>query len=246
MRVRNLILCLTLLLALCTSTVYAADDNVTLNIKFEYGYSHTVIQGGCFAITKIASFDGKKYTILPAYTSYFTKDFNKSEYTTSELVDIALKLKDIPSEVQQTTDENGIASFNITKGLYLVKEINRTGDATKYKLLDPYLLTVTDSIESIPKPLVEKEQEPTTEPPTTTEEPPTETETETPIVPDPEEGDPEISTTPPVNPHNPKTGDYFNIAFTITIMILSASAILVLVVYKKKTDKETEIENKKE
>lgn len=242
MRVRNLILCLTLLLALCTSTVYAADDNVTLNIKFEYGYSHTVIQGGCFAITKIASFDGKKYTILPAYTSYFTKDFNKSEYTTSELVDIALKLKDIPSEVQQTTDENGIASFNITKGLYLVKEISRTGDATKYKLLDPYLLTVTESMESIPKPLVEKEEEPTTtEPPT--EEPPTETETETPIVPDPKEGEPEISTTPPVNPHNPKTGDYFNIVFTITIMLLSASAIAILIVYKRKTENEI---NKKE
>lgn len=113
----------------------------------------TYLDGAEFAIYKVADLSTKggsaDYTLSEEYSS-LKKTKNNKDITFDgmgwdESTELSKKLEKLVGTPDGTavTDSSGQCTFSeLEQGMYLVKEISKSGTAGKYKKVDPYLISV--------------------------------------------------------------------------------------------------------
>lgn len=133
--------------------VMADDDFSDLTIYYfvQNNGVDTPIQGAGVSICKVADFDKEsgKYRIIDDYDSLRKmkddEDVTFEDLSVSEWMELAKMFYDQRKEPFATnvTDKKGICIFsNLNQGLYLVFEESADGDAKKYELFAPYIVSV--------------------------------------------------------------------------------------------------------
>ena len=129
--------------------------NLDLSVYFfvEEDRSELSISGAKIAICRIADVSCENgvvnYTLLSQYQSLKKTDGDRDitfeNMTTDQSMSFSRKILKLVKDYDQTavTGTDGISRFhNLTKGMYLVTEIGRDGEAEKYELMDPYIISV--------------------------------------------------------------------------------------------------------
>ena len=120
----------------------------------------TPIEGAEVGIYRIAdlktSFGSANYTVLDKYAelkkTQDDRDVTFEGISVSESIALAKKFavfSETP-EITAVTDENGMCKFDdLEQGMYLVREISASGDAQKYQLFQPYMISVPLAVSDI-------------------------------------------------------------------------------------------------
>ena len=133
--------------------IFALDNNLVPDIDENQNKSLTVyfyvqklgvdtaIEGAEIGIYKIADLKSENgsanYTVSETYSSLA---FSESVELAKKFADIAETLSPIATGV---TDSNGVYQFNdLEQGMYLVRELSASGEAKKYQLFEPYMVSV--------------------------------------------------------------------------------------------------------
>lgn len=134
--------------------VSAEQQENTATIQFSQKDSETSvitnIPDATFAIYKVADIVYDNNAPFATYTlsdDYKTTEINfdgmnaeKSSEAAEKLFSLANKLDPV---VTDKTDENGVCTFkNLPDGMYLVAELNAEGEASKYELAKPFLVSL--------------------------------------------------------------------------------------------------------
>lgn len=147
--------------------VFALDNNLVPDIDENQNKSLTVyfyvqklgvdtaIEGAEIGIYKIADLKSENgsanYTVSETYSSLAKikndKDTTFEGISFSESVELAKKFADIAETLSPiatgVTDSNGVYQFNdLEQGMYLVRELSASGEAKKYQLFEPYMVSV--------------------------------------------------------------------------------------------------------
>ena len=147
--------------------IFALDNNLVPDIDENQNKSLTVyfyvqklgvdtaIEGAEIGIYKIADLESENgsanYTVSETYFSLAKiendKDTTFEGISFSESVELAKKFANIAETLSPVatgvTDSNGVYQFdNLEKGMYLVRELSASGDAKKYQLFEPYMVSV--------------------------------------------------------------------------------------------------------
>ena len=120
----------------------------------------TPIEGAEVGIYRIAdlktSFGSANYTVLDKYAelkkTQDDRDVTFEGISVSESIALAKKFavfSETP-EITAVTDENGMCKFDdLEQGMYLVKELSASGEAQKYQLFEPYMISVPLAVSNI-------------------------------------------------------------------------------------------------
>ena len=147
--------------------IFALDSNLVPDIDTSQTKSLTVyfyveklgvptpIDGAEIGIYKIADLKAENgsanYTVSEAYSSLAKTDKNRDVtfegISFGESVELAKKFADIAETLSPiatgVTDSNGVYQFNdLEQGMYLVRELSASGEAKKYQLFEPYMVSV--------------------------------------------------------------------------------------------------------
>jgi len=120
----------------------------------------TPIEGAEVGIYRIAdlktSFGSANYTVLDKYAelkkTQDDRDVTFEGISVSESIALAKKFAVFSETPEMTavTDENGMCKFDdLEQGMYLVREISASGDAQKYQLFQPYMISVPLAVSDI-------------------------------------------------------------------------------------------------
>ncbi len=113
----------------------------------------TPLDGAEIGIYRIAdlktSYGSANYTVLDKYSSLKktsdNKDVTFEGIPVTESIALAKQFADITDKPEMTavTDENGMCRFDdLEQGMYLVRELSASGEAKKYQLFEPYMISV--------------------------------------------------------------------------------------------------------
>ena len=120
----------------------------------------TPIEGAEVGIYRIAdlktSFGSANYTVLDKYAelkkTQDDRDVTFEGISVSESIALAKKFAVFSETPEMTavTDENGMCKFDdLEQGMYLVRELSASGDAQKYQLFEPYMISVPLAVSDI-------------------------------------------------------------------------------------------------
>ena len=120
----------------------------------------TPIEGAEVGIYRIAdlktSFGSANYTVLDKYAelkkTQNDRDITFEGISVTESIALAKKFAVFSETPEMTavTDENGMCKFDdLEQGMYLVREISASGDAQKYQLFQPYMISVPLAVSDI-------------------------------------------------------------------------------------------------
>ena len=120
----------------------------------------TPIEGAEVGIYRIAdlktSFGSANYTVLDKYAelkkTQDDRDVTFEGISVSESIALAKKFAVFSETPEMTavTDKNGMCRFDdLEQGMYLVKELSASGEAQKYQLFEPYMISVPLAVSNI-------------------------------------------------------------------------------------------------
>ena len=120
----------------------------------------TPIEGAEVGIYRIAdlktSFGSANYTVLDKYAelkkTQDDRDVTFEGISVSESIALAKKFAVFAETPEMTavTDKNGMCKFDdLEQGMYLVRELSASGDAQKYQLFEPYMISVPLTVSNI-------------------------------------------------------------------------------------------------
>lgn len=129
-----------------TSPIYAYSD-CSVTVKMAHTADEPVhktepVSGASVTLSKVATLEADgTYKSLDKFSDVL-KTFDVT--TAAENIALSKKLADVADTgITKTTGRSGTAIFNgLSKGVYLVQETGRTGEASYYTLAEPYLIAV--------------------------------------------------------------------------------------------------------
>lgn len=139
--------------------IETAEKSLTIHFYVQKNGVEYPIEGAKIALYKVASLETENgsanYTVLSKYNAVQVveneKDVTFDGISGTEAENLAKDLSDLVSEYDAVgeTDENGNCTFErLEQGMYLFKEIERSGEALKYEAFAPCLISVPYPIQS--------------------------------------------------------------------------------------------------